>query len=462
MYRVLRDGLSGTAMQASGLSFKDTWRVIARIRSLRSGDPEDGAHGAVAGIAPVSPGELATAERTDSEWLSYSGGWSGRRYKDVAELTAASAPTIRFAWAAQLPADPAVSQSTPIAVRGLILVTSALEVIALDQSSGAVVWRFHRDLPGEIKLCCNRANRGVAVLGTSVFWGTLDAHLLSLDLASGKLLWDVKVGSPGEGFSITGAPVVADSRVLVGVAGGEFAARGFLDAYDPDTGARLWRYYTVPAQGEAGRDSWADTAVPSGGSTWVPGAYDPQRHLIFWGVGNPSPPFAPDMRVGDNLHTNSVIALDVRRGALVWSYQFTPGDSHDWDSAQTPVLVDAEWKGRMRPLLVWANRNAFFYVLDRETGEFLRATAFARQTWNDGFDKQGRPAVRASVLPSVDGSTVYPGVGGATNWWSPSYSERLGLMFVARQEGGSVFFRDRKSQLFDGMWLGGRAVGPPG
>ncbi len=464
IFRSVRDGVPGTSMRPLSLSFDDTWRVIAYIRSLQRASTGGQTQVPVrATPAPVTTAELAAADRGDDEWLSYAGGWSGWRNKSLPELTARSLATMRLAWAHQLRGDPPTSQSTPIAVRGLLLISSAEDVVALNQETGEMVWRHHWELPRDLKLCCLRANRGVAVFGRAVFVGTLDARLLALDLETGRLLWDARVARAKDGASITGAPLVADGRVLIGVSGGEFDFRGFLDAYDAATGRRLWRFQTIPNPGEPGGETWPTGPIArAGGGTWVPGAYDPQLQLVYWGVGNPAPAYAADVREGSNLHTNSVVALDVRTGELRWSYQFTPNDTHDWDSAQSPMLADIDWQGVRRPLILWANRNGFFYVLDRVTGEFLRASPFARQNWNDGFDPSGRPLVRAAVRPTAEGSLVYPGVAGATNWWPPSYSEALGLVFVPTWEGGGWFFRDPKLDREDGLYTGGRVVAVPG
>jgi alcohol dehydrogenase (cytochrome c) len=465
IFRSVRDGVPGTSMRALGVSFDDTWRVIAHIRSLQRA-PLDSGHGdSSAGTprAPVTTVDLAGADHRDDEWLSYAGGWSGWRHKQLPELTGQTLGTMRLAWAHQLRGDPSISQSTPIAARGLLLVSSAEDVVALSQETGQVVWRYRWELPVDLRLCCLRANRGVAVFGDAVFVGTLDARLLALDLETGRLLWDTRVARVEDGASITAAPLVADGRVVVGVAGGEFDFRGFIDAYDAASGRRLWRFHTIPGPGDPGRESWgAGSVAPAGGGTWVPGAYDPELQLVYWGVGNPSPAYAADVREGSNLHTCSVVALDVRTGTLRWAYQFTPNDAHDWDAAQSPMLTDLDWNGVRRPLILWANRNGFFYVLDRSTGEFLRATPFARQNWNDGFDARGRPSVRASARPSPEGSLVYPGVAGATNWWPPSYSPSLGLVFVPVWEGGGWFFRDPSLGREDGLYTGGRVVPVPG
>lgn len=464
-FRVIQDGVAGTAMRPLGLDFDQTWRVIAHLRALQRSASirTTGQIDSVPRTPPVSAEQIATADSTDRDWLLYSGGWAARRNREVPELDARSIGRLRLVWVHQFPADPPISQSTPIAARGKVFITTLREVIALDQVSGAVVWRFHRELQQEARACCARSNRGVAILGNRVLVGTLDAHLIALDSETGRVDWDVVVADPTAGNTINAAPMVMDGKVLIGIGGGEFGIRGFLDAYDPNTGKRLWRFYTIPDKGEPGRETWpADGLPPGGGPTWVPGAYDPVRRLVYWGVGNPSPEFAPELRPGDNLYTNSVVALDIDSGALKWYYQFTPQDSHDWDSAQSPILVDANWQGRKRPLILWANRNGFFYVLDRETGEFLRATPFVEQTWNAGFDSAGRPIIRPNMQPSLTGTIVYPGVGGATNWWPSSFSERLGLLFVSVRKSGDIFFRDPHLTSENGQYLGGRTQPVPG
>lgn len=453
-FRVIQDGVPGSAMVPTGLGFDDTWRVIAHITrtvaaradSSRAGRPP---------LPPITDADIAGADQSLDEWRLYNGGWSGHRNKDVPALTATTVGTMRMGWAYQMPRDPPTSQSTPIAVRGLLIVTAATDVIALDQVSGAVVWQWHRDLPEPVKLCCSRANRGVGVFGDLVFVGTLDAHLFALDLATGQVRWTVHVAEASQGYSITGAPFPVEGKLIVGVGGGEFGIRGFLDCYEPATGKRLWRTWTVPAKGEPGSETWNGT-TPGGGPTWVPGAYDPATKTLYWGVGNPSPDFAPDVRPGDNLFTNSAIAVDLETGTIKWSFQFTPNDSHDWDSAQTPILADITWEGQRRPVVLWANRNGYFYVLDRATGKFLRATQFGKQTWNDGFDANGHAKPRADAAPTPNGTVVYPGVGGATNWWPSAYSDKLGMVFISAKDDGSVFFRDRTLTNEADAFLGGR------
>jgi alcohol dehydrogenase (cytochrome c) len=274
----------------------------------------------------------------------------------------------------------------------------------------------------------------VAVLGKRVFHGTLDGRLIALDVANGQPVWDVQVADPAVGYSLTGAPLAVKDKIIVGVAGGDYGARGFLDAYDAETGKRVWRFYTVPGPGEAGHETWENDAWETGGgATWVTGSFDPELNLLYWGVGNPAPTWNGDYRPGDNLYTCSVIALDPDTGELKWHYQFTPHDTNDWDAAIVPVLADLEYAGEVRKLMLWANRNCFFYILDRETGRFLQAKEYCDQTWNDGFTSEGRPIRRPNTRPTAEGVRILPSPFGGSNWWAPAYSPRTRLYYVAYQ-----------------------------
>ena len=269
----------------------------------------------------------------------------------------------------------------------------------------------------------------------------MDAHLVALNAQTGELLWDVKVADPRDGIAITSPPLAIRDRVIVGVAGGEFGIRGFLDAYSAKTGERLWRFYTVPAPGEPGHETWGqgDAWRRGGAPTWLTGSYDPSLDLVYWGVGNPGPDFLGAVRPGANLYSNSVVALEAATGRLRWHFQFTPHDEHDWDAAQIPVLADAPFNGKPRKLMYWANRNGFYYVLDRETGQFLHAGAFSEQTWALGIDSAGVPIEAPGRRPTTEGTITSPAVHGATNWWSPSYDPGSGTMYVPTM-GGSGFF----------------------
>ena len=307
-------------------------------------------------------------------------------------------------------------------------------------------------------------NRGVAVLGNAVFIGTADAHLVALDAQTGKVRWDVKVAENTEGYFITGAPLALKDRIILGTAGGEFGVRGRLDAYSPIDGKRLWRFYTVPAPGEPGSDTWnsKDSWKQGGAPTWLTGSYDPELDLIYWGVGNPSPDFQGDVRRGDNLFSNSVIAIEGATGRLRWHFQFTPHDERDWDSVQIPVLANAAWRGMPRKLLYWANRNGFYYVLDRTTGEFLTAKAFVKQTWLSRFEPSGRPVEDPVARPTRAGTLVYPSEVGATNWWSPSYEPSSNTFFVPTLDGPGLYFKSDVLWGTDGQFNASRAEAVPG
>jgi len=280
------------------------------------------------------------------------------------------------------------------------------------------------------------------MLEDKLYMGTLDAHLVALDAKTGSVIWDVKVADHTAGYTITGAPLAVRDKIIIGVSGGEFGVRGFLDAYDAKTGERLWRFYTIPGPGEPGHETWpGDAWKTGGGPAWLTGSFDPELNLIYWGIGNPGPPYDGTSRKGRNLYTNCVIAINADNGNLQWFFQFTPYDEMDWDAVQIPVLVNTEFQGQQRKLMLWANRNAFFYVLDRETGEFLLAREFVKQTWAEGIDSQGRPILNPDSRPTLQGTLIRPGGGGATNWYSPSYHPLTGLLYVPMNEQVSLHFK---------------------
>ncbi|MBT8098313.1 MAG: PQQ-binding-like beta-propeller repeat protein, partial [Gammaproteobacteria bacterium] len=254
-------------------------------------------------------------------------------------------------------------------------------------------------------------------------------------------IWDVVIEDYRNGYSVTSAPLIVKDMVLIGVGGGEYGIRGFLDAYSIDDGKRLWRFHTIPGAGEPGNETWEGDSWKTGGApTWLSGSYDPASNLLYWGTGNPGPLYQGDYRTGDNLYSDSVLALNPDTGELQWYFQFTPHDEHDWDSNQIPVLVDRPWKGKQRSLLLWPNRNGFFYVIDRLSGEFLAATAYAKQNWAERIDENGRPVVIESARPTPQGAVVFPAPQGASNWQSPTYSPRTDLLYVPAIDGGRIVF----------------------
>jgi alcohol dehydrogenase (cytochrome c) len=280
---------------------------------------------------------------------------------------------------------------------------------------------------------------------------TLDAHLIALAGMTGAVLWDRVVADYRQGYSSTGAPLAVKDMVITGIAGSEFGAPGFIAAYDARTGSLRWRFDTIPKPGEKGNDTWAGKSWRTGGvATWMPGSYDPDLDLIFWGTANPAPDYDTSSRAGDNLYSNSVVALHADSGRLAWYFQYTPADDHDWDSVQTPVLADVVDGAQTRRLLLAANRNGFFYALDRTDGKFLRATPYVRQNWAERIEANGRPVRRAAASPSARGALVYPGTSGGTNWWPPTFSPLAQLFIVPALERPGFFFKTKLGEVRQG------------
>ncbi len=320
---------------------------------------------------------------------------------------------------------------------------------ALDAQSGRVIW--HHVWPiseGLIDDASGHLSRGVAVWHSRLYRQTDNAHLLCLDARSGSLLWDVAYADWNKNYGATGAPLVVNDKVIVGTSGGDDGVRGFVAAYNATTGKLVWRFWTVPAPGEFGSDSWpGDLYLHGGGTTWMPGTYDPETNTLFWGTSNPAPDFDGSVRPGNNLYTDCVLALDLDTGKLKWYFQFTPHDLYDYDATETPILVNAPYKGKPRKLLIQANRNGYIYVLDRVTGKFLSATPFVNKlNWAKGIDAEGRP-IRSGLEPTVEGTRICPGYGGATNWFAPSYNESTHFVYFLALEECQTYFL--KAQEFE-------------
>ena len=412
-------------------------------------------------LRTVTPERLANAEAEPQNWLMYSGGYKSQRYSRLDQIDRGSVANLRVHWVHQLQTlDRA--ETTPLVADGMMFVTeSPSSVIALDAKTGRPYWRYNHELPEELVFCCGRNNRGVAILGDRLFMSTLDAHVVALDARTGNVLWDAEAADEKMGYSMTAAPLVVGNRVLAGVGGGEYGIRGFVDAYDIETGNRDWRFYTTPGPDNPDNRTWEGDSWRTGGSsTWMTGSYDPELNLVYWGTGNPGPDYDGEARRGDNLYSASVVALDADTGELKWYFQFTPHDIHDWDSTQIPVLADAAFDGQARKLMLWPNRNAFFYVLDRETGEFLLGKPFAKQTWADGLDERGRPIVRPNTAPTREGTLVSPGIVGGANWPSPSYSPRSGLLYVMAYDGETKYFLRPVDYTPGGSFRGGGGETP--
>jgi alcohol dehydrogenase (cytochrome c) len=395
----------------------------------------------------VGNDRLQAAGTDPAQWLTYSGSYNGWRHVPLAEITAANVGRIRVRWARQFDIGESNIEATPLVVDGvLFMVPEAGHVMALNAKTGDVIWEYKRPINTEVSYGYGLVNRGVAVHGGMIFSGDLDGYLVALNANDGKVIWQTEVASPSDGYSINGAPLVVNGSVVVGVAGGEGPIRGFLSAYDASSGREQWRFNTIPGPGEAGHETWKNDAWRNGGGgTWVTGSYDASTDLLYWGVGNPNPDFLGDVRPGDNLFTQSVIALHARTGKLVWFFQFSPHDEHDWDAAQTPVLADLPFNGMPRKVICWPNRNGFYYVLDRLTGGFLAGVPFVDVDWAQGLTSTGRPIPAGADLVTESGRRTRPGIAGATNWENPAYDNDRRLIFIPATESSSVFTKSNSS-----------------
>src|SRR5712671_3264175 len=387
----------------------------------------------------ISFERILGANKEPENWLTYSATTFSQRHSLLGRITAANVKNLELQWIYQARSLEKF-EATALVVDGIMYTVQAPnDVIALDAATGRVFWTYQFAPSKEARPCCGRVSRGLAILGDTLYMGTIDAHMVAIDAKTGKILWDHTVEKVGEKaiekYAITHAPVVIKDKIIVGIAGGDLGVRGFICAFDAKTGRELWRTYTVPAKGEAGNETWSGDSWKTGGAgVWNSGAYDAETNLVFFGTGNPAPDWDGRERLGDNLYSDSVLALDADTGTLKWHYQFTPHDEVDYDSTQVPVLVDMQWQGRLRKVMLWANRNGLAYVLDRTTGEFLLGRPYVKVNWMDGFDPKGRPIRIPGQIPTPQGTLIMPTVLGATNWAPPSYSPRTGLFYVSLWE----------------------------
>jgi alcohol dehydrogenase (cytochrome c) len=392
--------------------------------------------------AQVSFDRILAAGEEPQNWLTYSGTLSSQRYSTLDQITQANVKDLELQWVFQAQSLEKF-EATALVVDGVMYTVQAPnDVIAIDALTGRVLWIYRYAPSRDARPCCGRVNRGLAILGDTLFMGTIDAHLLAIDAKTGKPLWNVKVANAAAGYAITHAPLVVKNKIIVGTAGGEYGIRGFIAAFDANTGKEDWRFYTIPGPGEPGHETWAgDSWKTGGGSVWMTGSYDPALNLTYWGVGNPGPDWNGDKRAGDNLYSDSVVALDPDTGKLKWYYQFSPHDEFDFDSVQVPVLADMNWKGSPRKVMMWANRNGVFYVIDRTTGQFLLGKPFVEVNWMNGFDEKGRPMRVPGKVPTPQGTLIKPGNQGGTNWYSPSYSPKTGLFYIPAWEYSSIYVK---------------------
>jgi alcohol dehydrogenase (cytochrome c) len=389
--------------------------------------------------AQVTFDRVLNAEREPQNWLSYSATLSNQRYSRLDQIDTKNVRSLELQWVWQAHSLEKF-EATALVVDGVLYTVQAPnDVVALDAATGRMFWTYHYEPAPDARLCCGRVNRGLAILGDTLYMGTIDAHLVAIDAKSGQLVWDTKVGDSAQMYAITMAPNVIKDKVIVGTAGGDMGIRGYIAAFNAKTGKEVWRFYTIPAPGEPGSETWSGDSWRAGGvAVWNAGAYDPQTNLGFWGTGNPGPDWDGRERLGDNLYSDSVVALDVDTGKLKWHYQFTPHDELDYDSTQVPVLADIDWRGTPRKVMLWANRNGVMYVLDRVTGEFLTGKAYVKNNWLAGFDAKGRPQRVAGMDVTKEPKLFRPHVHGAINWAPTSFSPRTGLYYVAHWENSGI------------------------
>jgi alcohol dehydrogenase (cytochrome c) len=401
--------------------------------------------------AQVSFDRIVNAAREPQNWLTYSGNMMSQRYSPLAQITPQNVKNLEQKWVFQARSLEKF-EATPLVVDGIMYTVQAPnDIIALDPVTGRVFWTYSYSPSPLSRPCCGRVNRGVAVAGDTLFMGTIDAHLVAVDAKNGRPLWNTAVAKPEAGYAITHAPLVIKDKVIVGVAGGEFGIRGFIAAYDVRRGKEDWRFNTIPGPGEPGHETWAGDSWKTGGaSVWVTGSYDAALNLTYWGIGNAGPDYNGDDRVGDNLYSSSVVALDADTGKIKWHYQFSPHDEFDYDAVQVPVLADITWQGQPRKVMLWANRNGFFYVLDRATGKFLLGKPFVEVNWANGFDEAGRPMRVPGKLPTPEGTVIFPGNQGGTNWYSPSFSPRTGLFYIPSWVNYSSVYIKAKAEFEEG------------
>ena len=485
---VIKDGLPGAGMPAfPSLSRAETTDLIAHLRTLRprGGGPKRADVGLTDGkklagvVLNQSAGEMQLLGddhkvhllrqsgdkyrevTTQTDWPTYNGHPNGNRYSPLTQITAANASKLTPKWIFSLP-NASQLQVTPVVVDGVMYVTSANDFYALDAGSGRQIWNYRRPRTrGLIGVSARGVNRGVAVAGDRVFVATDHAHLIALNRATGALLWETEMADWKQNYNATGAPMTVDNLVISGIAGGDDGVRGFVAAYDQTTGKEVWRFWAVPKRGEPGSETWKGNAIDHpGAATWMTGSYDPALGILYWAMGNPGPDMIGDERLGDNLYSDSVVALDVKTGQRKWHFQFTPHDVHDYDAQQPLVLVDAQWKGQPRKLLLQANRNGYFYVLDRVTGEYLQGTPYVKQiTWASGLDAKGRPIVVPNMEPTREGKRVCPSLEGASNWYSASFSPRTGFYYAQTNDRCGIF--TRVDQTFEaGKGFMGGTFGP--
>ncbi len=401
----------------------------------------------------ISNDRLLHPEREPQNWIHYSGDYSSERYSLLDKITPGNVKNLELKWIFQARSLEKF-ETTPLVIDGIMYFTEAPDhAYAVDAKTGRIFWDYEYRPSRDARVCCGSVNRGLAVWGGLLYMGTIDGRLIAIDAKSGRPAWNIEVGDPKAGYAVTHAPLVVKDKVLVGVAGGEYGIRGFIAAYDARTGKEVWKFYTTggPEDPKAMKtwngDSWKHGGAPA----WLTGSYDPSLNTVYWGTGNPGPDWDGDDRAGDNLYSDCAVALDADTGKLKWYFQFTPHDEYDYDAVQIPVLVDADWQGTKRKLLMWANRNGYFYVFDRVTGKFLAGYPYAKINWSKGLDESGRPMRLPEMSPTKEGTVIYPNLFGATNWYSPSYSPRTQLFYIPSWQDSSMNMSKMPQKFVEGQ-----------
>ena len=408
-----------------------------------------------AGLAQdVTTNILENAQDYSDRWVTYGRNYGAWRYMPDDQINRETVANLRPVWIKQTGVTGGAFEVTALVNDGRMYLTTAnSHLIVVDPLTGTELWRYDHEFEN-VDLCCGPHNRGVALYEDKVFWGTLDAHLLAFDAASGIQLWDAEVGDHRESFSVTGAPLVVKDMVLIGIGGGEFGIRGYIDAYDVNTGELRWRFYTTAGPEDPNNATWeGDSWQTGGGPTWVTGTYDSELNLVFWGTGNPWPDLNNAVRRGDNLYTNSVVALNADDGELVWYHQTSPRDEFDHDSTSEPMIIDEVFEGELRKMIVHVSRNGHVYAMDRETGDFLWAGEYTRVNWALR-DESGKPVLKEELYNPAS-TVVFPGIFGGKNWPPASYSPDTHMLYIPTTEWGTTFIRREGEGRPGTMYLGG-------
>jgi alcohol dehydrogenase (cytochrome c) len=449
LYRTIRYGVPGTAMPAHPLPRRQLWELVSQVRSLRAqavprSIPSEAAAKLAAVAVPYE--ELARTAYAGDDWLTYGGSYAADRFSTLTQINTGNVSQLALRWIYPFPGDRWRIESSPLVRNGIMYVTGPSgEVMALDALTGVKLWEHDHPFKivgkGEGPL---GQNRGVALLASRVFVATWDSTLSALSAATGKVLWQRRLG-PYPGTWVSAAPLAFRDIVVIGVTTPPGVGRGYLDAFDVRTGKLRWRFVTIPGPGQPGHNTWAGDSWRTGGAgPWMTGSYDPAKDVLYWGIGGARPDFDASAREGDDLYSDSLIALRGSTGQLLWYFQSTPGDTHDWDAVQVPMIADRTVDGHEEERLLWANRNGFYYIIDRSTGAFLHGVPFVRENWASGLDARGRP-ILAPVSRSIQGQVVFPSAVGATNWWPPSFDPDLALTFIPVLRQGMTFFPTHES-----------------